>query len=279
MIPVGPTGLPCRLGYKGGVVVAKSKNVLEFKEFYRRYLPHWQPAGAMIFITYRLVDSLPKHVLQKIENEHQQNRRDVQAAGKLNSEMRWFLNKKRSIAIDEALDSEKSGPHWLSDSRVAELIVGNLHHHAGQLYHLWAYVLMSNHVHALLQPLAIVTQTAGLGSQQNTKAQSGRLGYAPTDYEQGIDLNCVSLARIYHSLKSYTSKKANAILERQGKFWQIESYDHWIRDEQEFWRVIEYIENNPVKVGLCQKPEDWEWSSAYKRKELGLDYQAPLPKM
>jgi putative DNA methylase len=113
----------------------------------------------------------------------------------------------------------------------------------------------------------------------NSKTQSGRLGYAPPDFEPDSDLNYISLARIYHSLKSYTSKKANAILGRRGTFWQIESYDHWIRDEQEFWRVIEYIENNPVKVGLCQKPEDWRWSSAYKRKELGLDCQAPLPQI
>lgn len=259
--------------------MAKGKNVLEYKEFYRRYLPHWQPAGATIFITYRLVDSLPKRVLQKIENEHQQNLRDAQAAEKLNSETIWLLNKKRIIVIDEALDFEKSGPHWLSDPRVAELVVGNLHHHAERLYHLRAYVVMSNHVHVLLQPLTIVTQTAGLSGHPGTKAQSGRLGYAPTDYEQDIDLNYVSLARIYHSLKSYTSKKCNAILERQGKFWQIESYDHWIRNEQEFWRIIEYVENNPVKVGLCQKSEDWQWSSAYKRKELGLDYQAPLPQI
>ncbi|MCI0698229.1 hypothetical protein L0337_40260 [candidate division KSB1 bacterium] len=257
--------------------MAKDQNVLEYKEFYRRYLPHWQPAGATIFITYRLIDSLPKSVLQKIEAEHQQNLRDAETAGKLNSETIWLLNKKRIIAVDEALDFEKSGPHWLSDPRVAGLVVRNLYHHAEKLYHLWAYVLMSNHVHALLQPLAIVTQTAGLGS--HPKTQSSRLGYAPADFEQDLDLNYVSLARIYHSLKSYTSKKANAILERSGKFWQIESYDHWIRDEQEFWRVIEYIENNPVKVGLCQKPEDWKWSSASKRKELGLDYQAPLPQI
>jgi hypothetical protein len=45
--------------------MAKGKNVLEYKEFHRRHLPHWQPAGATIFITYRLADSLPKHVLQK----------------------------------------------------------------------------------------------------------------------------------------------------------------------------------------------------------------------
>jgi REP element-mobilizing transposase RayT len=138
---------------------------------------------------------------------------------------------------------------------------------------------MSNHVHVLVQPLAVI-QSAGLDNHKTASptAQSGRLGYAPSDYEQGVDLNYISLARIYHSLKSYTSKKANAILGRSGKFWQIESYDHWIRDEIEFWRVMEYIENNPVKVGLYEKPEDWHWSSAYRRKELGIEYEAPLPR-
>jgi putative DNA methylase len=259
--------------------MAKSRNVLEYKEFYRRFLPHWQPAGATIFLTYRLVDSLPKHVLQRIEADHQQGLRDARAAGKLTAEMRWQLNKKKIITIDRALDAEQSGPHWLADPRVADLIVGNLLFHAERLYHLWAYVIMSNHVHAQVQPLAIVTQPARLDNAQNSSAaaQSSRLGYAPPDFAQDGAESYISLARIYHSLKSYTSKKANAILRRNGKFWQIESYDHWIRDEQEFWRVIEYIENNPVKVGLCEKPQDWRWSSAYKQKELGLDYQVPLP--
>jgi len=257
--------------------MAKGRNVLEYQEFYRRFLPHWQPAGATIFITYRLADSLPKHILQKIEAEHQQQLRDAKANGQLNSETRWLLNKKRIIAIDDALDYEKSGPHWLSDPRIAELIVNNLYHHAELLYHLWAYIVMSNHVHALLQPLA-VTQAAGLGTVEiKQTAQSGRLGYAPPDYEQDSNLNFIGLPRIYHALKSYTSKKANKVLGRSGAFWQIESYDHWIRDEREFWRVIEYIENNSVKIGLCQLPEDWRWSSAHKRKELGVDYQAPLP--
>jgi hypothetical protein len=139
---------------------------------------------------------------------------------------------------------------------------------------------MSNHVHASIQPLA-VTQTASVDAAKTRTAthQPSRLGYVPPDFEQDTNLRYFSLARIYHSLKSYTSKKAQAILGRSGKFWQIESYDHWIRDENEFWRVIEYIENNPMKVGLCQQPEGWRWSSAYKRKELGIDYQAPLPRI
>ena len=33
-------------------------------------------------------------------------------------------------------------------------------------------------------------------------------------------------------------------------------------DEAHLNRAIVYIENNPVKAGLCRRPEDWEWSSA-----------------
>lgn len=228
----------------------KGQNVLECKEFYRRALPHWQPPGATIFLTYRLVDSLPKHVLERIKSEYEHWLQELKAADTLTAETLWLLNKKKIIAIDDALDFEKSGPHWLADPQLADLIVDNLHHHAEGLYHLWAYVVMSNHVHAQLEPLP-VTPSAGLGY--------------------------VSLARITHALKSYTSKKANEILNREGRFWQIESYDHWIRNEKEFARVVAYIENNPVKAGLCQEPQKWKWSSAHKRKELGLDYSGPLP--
>ena len=28
---------------------------------------------------------------------------------------------------------------------------------------------------------------------------------------------------------------------------------------------IKYIEANPVRSGLVEKPEDWKWSSAYAR--------------
>ncbi|MCX7706539.1 MAG: hypothetical protein N2204_00835 [Anaerolineae bacterium] len=34
-------------------------------EFYRRKLPHWQPEGAMYFVTFRLTDSLPGLVIQE----------------------------------------------------------------------------------------------------------------------------------------------------------------------------------------------------------------------
>jgi type I restriction enzyme R subunit/putative DNA methylase len=55
------------------------------------------------------------------------------------------------------------------------------------------------------------------------------------------------------------------LLHRTGeRFWQDESFDHWVRSEGEFIRIQKYIENNPVKAGLVAKAEDWPWSSASK---------------
>jgi putative transposase len=45
-------------------------------------------------------------------------------------------------------------------------------------------------------------------------------------------------------------------------FWQEESYDRLVRDEQEFERVRSYVENNPVRAGLVRRAEEFQWSSA-----------------
>jgi hypothetical protein len=45
--------------------------------------------------------------------------------------------------------------------------------------------------------------------------------------------------------------------------WQDESYDHLVRDDNEFWRIARYIENNPVTAGLAPTPEKYRWSSAW----------------
>ena len=64
-------------------------------------------------------------------------------------------------------------------------------------------------------------------------------------------------------MKSFTAHEANKILGRTGKrFWQEESFDHWIRKAEEFERTANYIEWNPVSAGLVRRPEDWPWSSA-----------------
>ena len=100
----------------------------------------------------------------------------------------------------------------------------------GERYQLLAWCVMPNHVHVLIKQ---------------------RHGFP--------------LADIVRSWKSFTARKANAILGRSGRFWMREYHDRRIRDEAHLSRAILYIENNPVKAGLCERPEDWPWSSAKGR--------------
>ena len=135
----------------------------------------------------------------------------------------------RRMRIEQYLDKghEKA---WLRQSFLADLVQNAMLFHDGGRYHLHAWVVMPTHAHALLTP----------------KEQ-------------------YSLSQILHSWKSYTSNKANAFLHREGPFWIHESYDRFIRDEQHYWNVVKYIENNPLNARLCLRPEEWRWSSAYTR--------------
>ena len=60
------------------------------------------------------------------------------------------------------------------------------------------------------------------------------------------------------NIKSYSAREANKILGRRGSFWQAESYDHIVRDEDELERIIKYVIYNPVKAGLVDRWEDWK---------------------
>jgi len=71
------------------------------------------------------------------------------------------------------------------------------------------------------------------------------------------------LASIMESLKGWTARRCNEALSRQGQFWQHESYDHVIRNQPEWKRVVNYVVNNPVKAGLVAEWQDWKWS--YRR--------------
>ena len=65
---------------------------------------------------------------------------------------------------------------------------------------------------------------------------------------------------IMHSLKSWTANQANGLLGRNGQFWEHESYDHVVRSDEEFHRVVNYVLNNPVKAGLVRDWREWRWS-------------------
>ncbi len=52
------------------------------------------------------------------------------------------------------------------------------------------------------------------------------------------------------------------MLGRSGRFWQDESYDHWVRDDEELERIVDYIAANPVKADLVAEPHQRFFCSA-----------------
>jgi REP element-mobilizing transposase RayT len=223
--------------------------------FYRRKLPHWQPPGATIFLTWRLYGSLPKEALRRLAEER---RRLESQPVRPNESLRDRTSRhsKGLFALaDKLLANNSNGPKWLQDERIARLMVEAIFYHADSLYMLLAFVVMPNHVHVLLHPLE--EKGAETGEQIQQAAKSGSDGDAPT---------YVPLRRITQSLKGYTARQANQLLGRTGNpFWQDEAYDHWVRDEAELERIMTYIESDPVRSGLVIRVEDWRWSSAWER--------------
>ncbi len=121
-----------------------------------------------------------------------------------------------------------TGSMWPLPAACA-LVLASLEYGAEAVhYQLHSWVIMPNHVHLLLTPQ-------------------------------------VSVSKLLGSLKAATAKRANLLLHRTGQpFWQDESYDHLIRNGDEFWRIQRYIENNPVTACLAARPEDYVWSSAVR---------------
>jgi REP element-mobilizing transposase RayT len=196
---------------------------------FRGKLPHLKKEGALYFVTFRLAGSLPASEIARLKHERgvilEQGRAAMSPLTwhEEQSLLAWYCDKV------EALLDAGHGACWLNKPEVAELVANAVRFFTGRRYELRAWVIMPNHVHAVLWPMP---------------------GY--------------TLSEILHSWKSYTSKQANKVLGRTGgKFWQNESFDHWVRDDEECGRLIVYVEHNPVKAGLCKHPGDWKWSSAY----------------
>jgi putative transposase len=214
--------------------------------FYRRNLPHWHPPGAAIFVTWRLKDSLPASAVKRLRETHLLLKREAEQRNVSIEDLNLRINKKLFAMMDEVLDRAENGPTWLRQPAIAKIMQDALLNIYAHLYKLWSYVVMPNHVHVLLRPKPITTSIESLPDEM------------------------VSLRDITKRLKGYAAREANKVLGLTGKsFWQTESFDHWPRDEDEFYRIVAYIENNPVKAGLVAVAADWPWSSAAERKRRG----------
>jgi putative transposase len=63
------------------------------------------------------------------------------------------------------------------------------------------------------------------------------------------------------ALKALKQSVSRRLIANADHFWQKRYYDFNIRNHLQFVEKICYIHRNPVKRGLCERPEDWAWSS------------------
>jgi putative transposase len=68
-------------------------------------------------------------------------------------------------------------------------------------------------------------------------------------------------ATLAEALKSLKQGVSRRLIGEAGHFWQKRYYDHNVRTHAKFVEKLRYIHRNPVKRGLCARPEDWLWSS------------------
>lgn len=188
----------------------------DVREYYHRHLPHQVPAGYPIFLTWNLKGSLPKRILAQLESERERREDEPRRKGESNRDRKVRHSKILFDQRDRYLDTTSQGPMYLENPIAAGIVVQSLVWGVPDRYELFAFVVMGNHVHVLLQP-------------------------------------AVSLKVITQGIKGHTAHKINRVTSRRGRaFWQDESYDHWARDEEEMHRIIQYIEANPVRADLCQ---------------------------
>ena len=171
-----------------------------------RTLPHWAANSTLIFITYRLVDSMPADKLRAWQGERDE----------------WLLLHPEpwdeAIAreyydtfpakLDEMVDAGY-GSCALAREDCRRIVVENLLHFNGERYNLHSFVVMPNHVHVLMK------------------------------IEEKDDL-----PKIVHGWKSYTAKKINEAIGGSGRVWQREYYDRLIRDAVHYTNTVEYIRKN-----------------------------------
>ncbi|MEK0182777.1 transposase, partial [Microcoleus anatoxicus] len=177
-----------------------------------RNLPHWQQDGVTYFVTFRLADSVPQEKLRQWQDEREKwLKENKQPFSKAQKAEYYQLFSEK---INNWLDAGM-GSCYLKEPHIAKIVADALHYFNGDRYILGEWVVMPNHVHLLVTPLGDRT-----------------------------------LSAILHSWKSFTANQVNKVLNRQGKFWQEESFDHIVRNHEQLERIQQYIAENPQKAGI-----------------------------
>lgn len=125
----------------------------------------------------------------------------------------------------ETYEDKGHGECWLRDPAIARIVEGGLLFFDGERYRLMDWCIMPNHVHVLAEIIAPWLMSS-----------------------------------VLHSWKSWMAKECNKALERKGTFWMMEYFDRYVRSEEHYRHLVDYIVGNPVNAGLVASPEAWRFS-------------------
>ena len=192
---------------------------------FRDQLPHWVAEYGRYAVTLRCRGSLPKEVLESLQQQAAHQRAVTPADEVAREEQRRIF-----LSLEHYLDQGighapfRNASLALTFSRwLAE------YHHNGLRFSEW--VVMPNHLHLITQPL---------------RSES-----------------CEHFRKTWIGFKKRSTRFLNGVAKRGGAFWQRSWFDRWIRDAGELAKWQRYLEQNPVKARLCLSPEAWPGASGY----------------
>jgi replication-associated recombination protein RarA len=170
-------------------------------------LPHWRQDGALYFVTWRTVDSIPRERVDQWMEQRDAWLKVHPAAWSLGDEEEYYR-----LFPDrwEAWLDEGHGECLLARPEIRQIIEEVLRHDDGTKYRLEDFIVMPNHVHVLVSPRGKHT-----------------------------------LSEITQAWKSTAAHRVNKLLGRTGTFWQKESFDHIVRSAEQAQKFRQYIQENP----------------------------------
>jgi len=214
--------------------MADSKSHLVAGFHSRGGLPHLKREGGTYFVVFRQHGSLPRELIRRLKAEREAI---LQKALGAKRPLTWAEQEELFQWYSKRVDSYLDAGHgecYLCQPELADIVAGSIKFFDRERYDLHAWVVMPNHVHVVVRPRPLHTLTA-----------------------------------ILHGWKSFSSHKINEMLpQKVVPFWQDESYDHLIRNDDDLHQCVHYTLMNPVNAGLCPEPQLWPWSSGHVAKQL-----------
>ena len=133
----------------------------------------------------------------------------------------------------------------LSDDKFKNIITNSLHFLVDDnRIILYAFVIMSNHIHLIWQVKANHTRT---------DVQLSFMRYTAQQMQRELKENSPALLQEFKVNKQ----------DRKYQFWKREALSIELFTAAVFYQKLDYIHNNPVRAGLCANAEEYYYSSAY----------------